>query len=292
MTESQAEPGQHVAPADRFSRSRTMHRFTARRVTVVEVTEIEHFTRVTLSGDELADWASTGPGDHARVFFPDPATGELVAPAPASPDESGIVRPDRPTFGRDFTPLNVREHPGSGHRVFDLDVLRHEDPGPAAQWAERARPGDELVIVGPRGSVSVAQHAPRVLCVVDETALPATARWIEDMPRTARIEVIADIAGDLDWVRVYLAAQGGRDVVISAAPQDADGLASTARDAGIDEQTYVFAAGEATRLIPLRRLLRYELQLPREQYAISGYWKRGAEAFDHHAPIDPSDPEE
>lgn len=288
MPVSELEP----TPEDRFTRARTMHRFTARRVTVTAITEIEHFTRVTLSSDELGDWASTGPGDHARVFFPDPVTGELLAPTPVGSGESGIVRPEGATFGRDFTPLNVREDVGSGHRVFDLDILRHANPGPAARWAERADLGDELVIVGPRGSVSVASAAPRVLCAVDETALPAAARWIEDMPLSARIEVIADVAGGLDWVRAYLAAQGGRDVPVSAASTEADGLAAAVREAGVSSETYVFAAGEAARLIPVRRLLRYELGLPREQYTITGYWKRGDAAFDHHAPIDPEDPED
>lgn len=283
-----AEP----TPADRFARNRTMHRFTARGVTVVDITEIEHFTRVTLSSDELGDWASTGPEDHARVFFPHPETGELLAPTPVGPDESGIVRPDGVAFGRDFTPLNVRTSAGSGHRVFDLDILRHQNPGPAARWAGRAELGDEIVIVGPRGSVSAATAAPRVLCIVDETALPAAARWIEDMPSSAHVEVIADVADGLDWVRAYLAAQGGRDVPVSAPPAAPDGLAAAVREAGVDADTYVFAAGEATRLIPLRRLLRYELELPREQYAITGYWKRGDTSFDHHAPIDPEDPED
>lgn len=277
---------------DLFTRDRTAHRFTARRVTVIDLVEIERFTRVTLSSDELQDWASTGPGDHARVFFPDPETGELTAPTPAGPSESGIVRPAGVTFGRDFTPLNVRTSPGSGHRVFDLDILRHPASGPAARWADRAELGDEIVIVGPRGSLSVTARAPRVLCVVDETALPAASRWVEDMPSTARIEIIADVAGGLDWVRAYLAAQGGRDVPVSAPPPGPDGWAAAVRDAGVDDRTYVFAAGEATRLVPLRRLLRGELAVPREQYAISGYWKRGAAAFDHHAPLDPADPED
>lgn len=276
----------------RFTRNRTMHRFTARRVTVVGVTEIEHFVRVSFSGPELDDWASLGPGDHAKIFFPDPATGELNAPAPAGPGENGIVRPEGPMFGRDFTPLNLREDPGSGHRVFDLDILRHDHPGPAARWAKGTHSGDELVMVGPRGSVEAATGAPRVLCFADESALPAAARWIQDMPSEARLEVVADVDGPLDWVRLYLAGQGGRDVPVTAAPRDPDGLASAARGAGIDDATYVFAAGEASRLVPLRRFLRHELGLPREQYAISGYWKRGVSAFDHHAPIDPEDPED
>lgn len=275
--------------SDRFDRPRTMHRFTARRVTVTRVTEIERFTRVTLSGAELADWVSTGPEDHAKIFFPDPITGELLAPTAESATESGIVRPSGPTHGRDFTPLNVRTDPSSGHRVFDIDVLRHSDPGPAARWAEHAEPGDELVVVGPRGSVAAVTAAPRVLCIADETALPAVARWIAAVPATARLEVIADVPEPIDWVRSYLAAQGGREVPVTRAT---GGLDAAARAAGIDADTYVFAAGEAGRLIPLRRFLRSEAALPREQYSLSGYWKRAVVGFDHHEPIDPDDPED
>ena len=276
-------------PAARFARPRTMHRFTARRIVVTRVTEIEHFTRITFSSPELADWESTGPEDHAKVFFPDPDTGELRAPAPVGADADGIVRPEGEMFGRDFTPLNVREDPGSGHRVFDLDVLRHEDPGPAARWAAGAEPGDELVMVGPRGSIAAASAAPRVVCFADETALPAAARWIAEMPRESRIEVVADVPGALDWVRLYLAAQGGRDVPVHAAPGT---LAEAAVAIGVDADTYVFAGGEAGRLVPLRRYLRSELGFGKEQYSISGYWKRAESGFDHHAPIDPSDPED
>lgn len=266
-----------------------MHRFTARRITVTRVADVERFIRVTFSSPELADWVSTGPEDHAKIFFPDPVTGELLAPTAESPTGSGIVRPEGVMYGRDFTPLNVGTDPATGHRVFDLDILRHEDPGPAAHWATRAQPGDELVMVGPRGSIAAALDAPRVLCVVDETALPAAARWIEAMPESARIEVIADVTGPLDWVRRYLLAQGGREVAVTAAPE---GLADAARTAGVDAETYVFAGGEAGRLIPLRRYLRRELELPREQIEISGYWKRSVVGFDHHAPIDPDDPED
>ncbi len=276
-------------PAARFARPRTMHRFTARRITVTRVTEIEHFTRVTFSSPELADWRSTGPEDHAKIFFPDPHTGELRAPTPVGPDADGIVRPEGEMFGRDFTPLNVRVDAGSGHTVFDLDVLRHEDPGPAARWAVQAELGDELVMVGPRGSIAAAAEAPRVVCFADETALPAVARWIESMPRNARIEVVADIPEPLDWVRLYLAAQGGRDVPVTAAPGSLD---EAAQQLDVDAETYVFAGGEAGRLVPLRRYLRRELGFAKEQYSISGYWKRAESGFDHHAPIDPEDPED
>jgi NADPH-dependent ferric siderophore reductase len=59
----------------------------------------------------------------------------------------------------------------------------------------------------------------------------------------------------------------------------------------IDEDTFVWMAGEAGALVPLRRYLRRELGLPAEQVTASGYWKRGIVNRDHHEPIDPSDPD-
>ncbi|MBN9613092.1 MAG: SIP domain-containing protein, partial [Actinobacteria bacterium] len=50
-----------------------------------------------------------------------------------------------------------------------------------------------------------------------------------------------------------------------------------------------FLAGEATALIPLRRHLRRERELPKAQVDVHGYWKRGTAGHDHHAPVDPSD---
>ena len=275
----------------RFARQGSRHRFTARTVSVARVTEVADFIRVTLTSPDLHDWASDGPSDHARTFFPDPVTGELVAPAPAGPDIDGIVRPDAPMHGRDFTPINIHEHPETGQRSFDIDILRHDNAGPASKWAAQAQIGDELVVVGPRGSRAVASAAPRVLCFVDATALPAAARWICEMPADADVQVVVD-ASNTDGpdaaarAEEYLQAQCGRDVNVVKA---ANGFAEAAAELSIDENTYVFAAGEAGSLVPLRRFVRHELKLPREQYAITGYWKRGDAAFDHHAPIDPTD---
>lgn len=274
----------------RFTREQTAHRFTAREVTV---TRVEHpvpsFARVTLAGPDLHDFASLGPTDHVKVFFPHPFTGVLNAPAAVGPHEEGIVKPDAQTFARDFTPLNVRTDPSTGVPVFDLDLVLHEDPGPASAWAARAAVGDRLVVVGPRRSQGLPEGITRLLCIVDPSALPAASRWIAEASEGTDIEVVADVAyDDLDWVEEYLRVSTGREVIVR---EPLGGLDQALLDREVTDDTFLFAAGDANRLIPLRPVIRDDLGLAREQYVLSGYWRSGEANFDHHLPIDPEDPD-
>lgn len=247
--------------------------------------------RITFGGADFADFVSAGPADHIRIFFPDPHTGRLNAPAPVGPNEDGIVRPEGAVIARDFTPIPRRV--GGGVEV-DVDFFLHSDPGPASSWAEGARAGDELVIVGPRGSRRAPQNIDGLLLVADETSLPSARRWVRAVPAGTRVDVIAAVSGDGGWVREYLGDVDGMEIAVTIVSPDADGTgileAIMARGA-IDEGTFVWAAGEAPALIPVRRHLRRGLALAADQAVVSGYWRRGDSGFDHHGPIDPSDPD-
>lgn len=243
--------------------------------------------RLTFTGDDLADFTATGPGDHVKAFFPHPVTGELLAPKAVGPGEDGIIRPDGQTFPRDFTPLNVRET--ADGVCFDLDFVLHENPGPASAWAEKAVIGDTIVVAGPRGSRGIPEGIDSLVCIVDPTALPAVTRWIAGLPNVSDIEVVADVdPASIEWVEEYLRFSTGRDILVR---EPLGGLAQAMLDSEVGAGTYVFVAGEATSLIPVRRAIRDEIGLPREQYTVSGYWRRGEANFDHHGPLDPSEPE-
>lgn len=278
--------------AGRFVREGGRNRFTARGATVVRVERVAPpMIRVTVTGPEFTDFTSTGPADHVRVYFPDAATGELVAPEPVGPGEDGIVRPDRAAIARDFTPLPRRV--GDGIEV-DLDFFTHPDPGPASAWAERANVGDRIVVVGPRGSRRAPQDIDGLLLLCDETSLPSASRWIRDVPRGTTVDVIASVHGDGGWVAGYLGDVDGVDVRLRTVDTDAapDVLVTALRDHGpVGQGTFVWAAGEASGLVEVRRHLRRTLGLPSNQAVVSGYWRKGVVAFDHHAPIDPFDPD-
>jgi NADPH-dependent ferric siderophore reductase len=280
----------------RFTREGGRNRFTARRATVLRVERVAPpIIRVTVSGPEFEDFTSGGPADHVRVYFPDAVTGELVAPTPVGPGEDGIVRPDRASIARDFTPLPRAVDDGSSKSTveLDLDFFVHPDPGPASSWAESARVGDELVIVGPRGSRRAPQDIDGLILICDETSLPSVSRWVREVRPGTPIDVIASVPGPGEWVAEYLGPVPGTRVHV-VAPDISGGtvLGALERLGPVGEGVFVWAAGEATGLVPVRRHLRRTLGLPPAQAQVSGYWRRGVEAFDHHAPIDPFDPDE
>jgi NADPH-dependent ferric siderophore reductase len=272
-----------------FSRETVRHPLAVRRATVASVRSVvPSMVRVTLEGPELAGLAALGPADHVKLFFPDPATGELTVPD-LGPD--GMQRPAAGTIlSRDFTPLGVHVTPDGG-TTLDIDFVLHRDEGPASAWAARAAAGAELGVGGPRGSRLAPTDLDRLLVIADETALPATRRWLGLVPAAVPVTALFDVADES--VAGFFE---GRDDRVDAEwlfREDGPGqLDEALRSLGpIDAGTFVFLAGEATTLAPLRRYLRRELGLPVEQVSASGYWKRGIVNLDHHAPLDPSDPD-
>ncbi len=276
-----------------FTREAVRHPMAVRHLRVARVTPLTPtLTRVTLTGDQLTGFASDGPADHVKVFFPDPATGILSAPE-STPE--GIRRPETGVvISRDYTPRAFRtaESNPAGGAELDIDFVLHGTEGPASAWAAGAVPGDELVIAGPRGSRLVPDGVARAVLLADETALPALSRWLELLPAEVEITALADVADAS--VPAYLPddLRLRADIVWLYRENGPDQLLAALRGLGpIDDETFVFGAGEASMLAPIRRYLRRELGLPAAQVALSGYWKRGVANLDHHAPLDPSDPD-
>lgn len=247
-----------------LTRERIRHELARRTLTVLRVTPLTpRITRVTLGGAELAGFSAPGPADHVKLFFPE---GEA----------------------RDYTPAAFHPADDEHDDELDLDFVLHGDEGPASAWAAAAKPGDELVVAGPRGSHLSPAGVSRMVLVVDETAFPAAGRWLEAGGDALAIDVLVwptDAAAD----EYFGERLPERASVTPYAPSE---LITALRSlAPFDDGTFFFLAGEATTLIPLRRYLLRELGLPAEQVQASGYWRYGAAGLDHHAPLDPSDPD-
>ena len=174
------------------SAQRVRHELKFRLLNVVQVQRISpHMVRVTLGGAELQGFTSPGFDDHVKVFFPDPATGELVLPsgppAPGTPQDG-----PRPTM-RDYTPRRF----DAQALTLEIDFALH-DAGPATTWAAQAQIGQTLGVGGPRGSFVLPTEFDGHLLVGDDTALPAIARRLAELPAGAPTLVLVEVDGPAD----------------------------------------------------------------------------------------------
>lgn len=273
-----------------LSREHVSHPLVMRKLRVIAVHRVvPNIVRVTLTGPELAGFASTGPTDHMKVFFPNPATGSLtlpdVGPEGIRRGTAGVV------LWRDYTPRALRSARHGGLEL-DVDIVIHGVDAPASAWAQYAKVGDMLGVAGPRGSRLVPEGIQRLVVVADETALPATGRWLELLPAGVPVTALLHVANASVENYFDAAASARMDAEWITHADGHAQLEQSLRSLGrIGAGTFVFLAGEANSLVPLRRYLRHELHLPTEQVSASGYWRRGVVNFDHHSPLDPSDPD-
>ncbi|MEU9320654.1 siderophore-interacting protein [Streptomyces sp. NPDC048295] len=231
--------------------------------------------RVTLGGAGTEGFEAHAPDEHVKLLFPDP-DGTLRLPEP----DGAMLRWPRPApISREYT---VRRHdPVAGE--IDIDIAAHEG-GLASDWARAARPGDIVHVAGPPGGLIVPHSYDRYLLAGDITALPAIARWLEELPRGAKGWAFVEVTDAAE--EIELSAPDGVEVRwlhrgdLPAGAGDALAKAVTAVAVPEGERVYVWVAGEAGQIKPLRRWVRDELRLDRADHDITGYWKRGVADFD------------
>ncbi|WP_402469536.1 siderophore-interacting protein [Isoptericola aurantiacus] len=281
-----------------FDRPRTSSQPVPRRARVHAVRALTGtMVRTTLRDADGADPAAPsslaalrapGPEDHVKVFLPDPATGALHAPTLA-PD-GGLQRATGGvSVSREMTVRATRTVDGAAE--VDVDWVRHDGGGPASAWAARAAVGDEIVLAGPASSLGVPTGIGRLTLVVDETGLPAAARWVDAVGADVPVTAIVEIGDDVD--ESFVEAELGRaDVEILYRTDGPGQMVESVRSLGaLDDDEYVVALGEAGELAAVRRCLRQDLGLGRDRATVAGYWRRGTVNLDPDAPLDPADPD-
>ncbi len=246
---------------------------------LLQVKAVRHLTprlsRVTLQGADLEGFVSAAYDDHVKVFFPLPGQ-ELPSMPTAGPNGAvyaeGQVKPP----ARDYTP---RRYDAETCEL-DIEFALHGD-GPAAEWATQAAPGQFLGVGGPRGSFVLDGEFDGYLMVGDETALPAIARRLEELPGGARAIVVIEVedAGEeqsfdtkaqvqVTWVHRQGEPAGNTRLLPEAV---------AALDVP-DSEWYAWVAAESAVAKAVRQILVDRWALPKEWIKASGYWKRGASA--------------
>jgi NADPH-dependent ferric siderophore reductase len=272
------------------------------------------FVRITFTGPTLDRFADPGLDQRIKLILP-AEDGSLDA-MPITDDWYGAWRTlpdDRRPVIRTYTTRAVRQ----AAREVDVDLVVHEPCGPAGRFATGCAEGDEVVLLGPnRGSASSSggidfrrpETSDRVLIAGDETALPAIARILEDLPDGVRGTAIVEVPRSEDGAQ--LPAHPGVEVQVLDRGAAAHGslLAAAVRaaaerlltpavgeepeDVDLDEELlwevpgedgiarsdgpfYAWLAGEAGAIKAIRRILVGELGVDRRSVAFMGYWRRG-----------------
>ncbi len=248
------------------------HPLKARLLQVCRVNQLTASrVRITLTGDDLADFTSASFDDHVKVFFPSSPGAKPVLP---------IIGPSGPTFpegerpaARDYTP---RRYDGVA-RELDIDFVLHGS-GPAATWAAQATVGQYLGIAGPRGSFVIPHEFDWHLLIGDESALPAIARRLEELPGGKRVLAVIEVANpdvepaletdtdlSIQWVHCPVASTDG----ISP-------LERVVRRLHLpDGEGYIWAAGESASIRAIRQYLVQERGLDKSRIRAASYWRRG-----------------
>lgn len=225
-----------------------------RKLTVTETTRITpNMLRIKLTSPELADFDSRGADDHIKLFF---ATAEGTEPCM-----------------RDYTPRDF----DNVACTLTIDFALHE-AGPATAWALAARPGDQLEIGGPRGSMIVPDDFDWYLLISDETGLPAVGRRLEEL--RADVPVISVVLVDskaevqvidtsTNWSAHWLfrneLSGDGTEALMSLA----SGLTLPPGDG------FIWIAGEAAMAKALRAHFVETRGHPLRWMCAAGYWRRG-----------------
>lgn len=230
---------------------RVRHELKVRDLEVARVEDLTpHVRAVTLAGPDLAGFSSASFDDHVKLML-----------------DLGGAEPVR----RDYTP---RHHDAMAGEL-TLEFALHGE-GPAARWAAQAAPGQRVRVGGPRGSFIVPVDYDWHVLVGDESALPAIARRLEELPAGSRVSVIAQVADPADRRELRTAAALDLAWVADAAACLA-AVRALVLPAG---EGYVWCAGEAAEVAVLRRVFVEDKGHDRHAIRAAAYWKRGAVA--HH----------
>jgi NADPH-dependent ferric siderophore reductase len=276
----------HTAPSSRPDLAVTRVR-RAVKVRLGKVIRVQAITPtlvgITLAGDDLRDFESASFDDHVKVFFPAEGQEKPVLPAfgpdgAAGPPAAGGLAADGATsprpVARDFTPRRFDNRRGE----LDIEFALHAT-GIATAWASHAQVGQYLGIGGPRGSMIIPTEFDWHLLIGDDTALPAIARRLDELPATAHAIVVAEIAGAHAEVELKSRASlhvtwchrdGGEARSLFSAVSAMPSL-----PAG---EGYAWAAAESASVRQIREHLVADRQMARDRVRAAAYWKRGTQA--------------
>jgi NADPH-dependent ferric siderophore reductase len=247
---------------------------------VVAVDDVHpHLRQVTFGGGDLATFSPAGPDTFLYVLLPPPGRSDLTIDQGFTwSGYEEMTEAERPV-GAYYT---LRRWRPERHELDVLCVL-HDDAGPASAWAARARPGDPVALWGPRTAYAPPPATDRYLLVADETGLPAVAAILESLPDGTGAQVVAEVDNPDERQQLpsspsvevtWLYREGAPAGTTTLLP---DAVRALPWPGGVP---YVWGGGESRAMTAVRRYVRGERGLAREQVSLVAYWRHTDHATD------------
>lgn len=258
--------------------------------TVASIEDLSpHLRRVTFVAPELAEVVTAGPDQRIKILLSPPDGTALRLPIGPEWYADWCSMPEAERFiMRTYTVRALRPDVAE----LDVEFVLHGVGGPASAWVSDVQPGDEIGLIVPfsvdttsiKGLLnSGVDYVPpatsinRVL-VADETALPALAGILEQLPAAVRATVFVEVP-DIRDIRP-LPSPGGVDITWIARTGGPDGapksLPEALKTTGLPyDVDYAWVAGESGMIKQIRRHLVSTVGLPKAAVSFQGYWKRG-----------------
>lgn len=244
---------------------------------VMEVQRVDrltpHLIRVVAGGPGFAGYQDNEYTDsYVKLLFADRALG-LEPPYDMAALRERLSPEQMPSI-RTYTVRWVDEEA----QELAIDFVPHGEGGVAGPWAERAQPGDTLVMMGPGGGYAPDPEADWHLLVGDDAAVPAISAALEAMDQDAIGDVVAEVDGPAD--EIELAPPAGVGVRWlhrnGAEPGTTRLLDDAIRTVQWREgRACAFVHGERETMKRMRDYLFKERGLERDQVSLSAYWAHG-----------------
>lgn len=236
-----------------------------------------HMQRIYFCSENFSDFPLNESGAHIKLFFPEQSSaipllpyrnelGKIVWPAGKKP----ITR----TYTiRDFI---------ADQQLLVVDFVRHADFGVAAHWAISAKQGDVIGLAGPGGPARFNSTAEYFIFIGDLSALPMIAASLEQLNNDAQGEVWIEIEQSSDQQNLKT-PKGIQIHWINADPAFEDlVIRSFKRQDWSQNHISVTLAGENTRVVTLRKILRQQYSIKKADLYAVPYWKRGHSEETYH----------
>lgn len=232
-----------------------------------------HMVRIVAGGPGISAIEDNGMTDaYSKMLFT-PAGSDLTPPYDMAALRESLPLEQLPSVRT----YSIRKFDLANGQIW-IDFVVHGDEGVAGPWANRAEPGDPLVLLGVGGGYAPDPDADWHLLAGDDSALPAIGAALEAMPRSATGVALLEVGGPQDelefdapegieitWLHRGDAEAGTTPLLVDAAK------ALPWRDGRVQ----LFVHGERGAMKALRPYFTDERGLERRGLSLSAYWAYG-----------------